>query len=156
MSPFGREPERALSLTIESLELLNTVHFVDDDDAAKPLGTHELKLKVKAVEVKAMGVNFKDAMIALGQLPGKSLGQDCAGIVTQVDDSVDPAQLKPGDRVCCIVNGAFKTYALSQASSTVKIPDEMTFQLQPRSLLYSVLRITPYFTLPVYREENLS
>lgn len=139
LSSFGREPERALSLTIGSLGLLNTLHFVDDDGAAKPLGTNELRVKVKAV-----GVNFKDVMIALGQLPGKSLGQECAGIVTQVGESVDPAQLKPGDRVCCVVNGAFKTYALSQASATFKIPDEMPF---PVAASLPIVFCTSYYAL---------
>ena len=66
-------------------------------------------------------------MVALGQLPDKSLGQECAGTVTRIGQSVDPTKIAVGDRVCCITHGAFKTYARSHMSSVCKIPESMTF-----------------------------
>ena len=121
MRHFGQQPERALNLTISSPGLLDTLHFVDDIVDGS-LGPEEVEVSVRAV-----GVNFKDVMVALGQLPDKSLGQECAGIVTHVGVNVDLSQVTVGDRVCCITHGAFKTYARSHASSVHRIPDSMAF-----------------------------
>ncbi|KAL9600827.1 MAG: hypothetical protein Q9179_003082 [Wetmoreana sp. 5 TL-2023] len=118
---YGGRPGQALALTISSPGLLDTLHFADDS-AEKVLGADEVEIKVKAV-----GVNFKNVMVALGQLPDKSLGQECAGTVTRIGDGVRSAQLGVGDRVCCVTHGAFKTYARSHLSSVHKIPDGMTF-----------------------------
>ncbi|KAL2050091.1 hypothetical protein ABVK25_009594 [Lepraria finkii] len=116
-----QQPERALNLTISSPRLLDTLHFVDDIVDGS-LGPEEVEVSVRAV-----GVNFKDVMVALGQLPDKSLRQEYAGIVTHVSVNVDLSQVTVGDRVCCITHGAFKTYARSHASSVHRIPDSMAF-----------------------------
>lgn len=119
---FGQEPERALSLSIASPGLLDTLHFGDDNNAQRPLEAQEVEVIVASV-----GLNFKDVLIALGQLPGKHLGSECAGTVRRVGERVDSTRLKPGDRVCCITSGTFKTYARSDESSAIKIPDNMPF-----------------------------
>ncbi|CAG8974817.1 hypothetical protein HYALB_00000431 [Hymenoscyphus albidus] len=61
------------------------------------------------IAVKAVGVNFRDILIALGQLPEHTLGSECAGIVTRVGDAVK-GQFKIGDRVVCAMKGAYRTY----------------------------------------------
>lgn len=121
MRGFGQQPERALALTISSPGLLDTLRFVDDT-ADGPLAPEEVEISVRAV-----GVNFKNIMVALGQLPDKSLGQECAGIVTCVGADVDLSQVQVGDRVCCVTHGAFKTYARSHTSSVHRIPQNMAF-----------------------------
>ena len=119
MHGFRSDPSRSLHLTIASPGLLDTFRFEDDNGVHTQLASDEVK-----VEVRATGLNFKDVMIALGQLAGNTLGYEC-GIVTQVGDSVD---LKPGDRVlCCTDSGAFGTYTRTYASSAVKIPAGMPF-----------------------------
>lgn len=121
MRQFGQQPERALTLTMSSPGLLDTLHFIDDtvDGSLRP---EEVEVSVRAV-----GVNFKNVMVALGQLPDKSLGQECAGIVTRVGVDVDLDQVTVGERVCCITHGAFKTYTRSHESAVHRIPDDMTF-----------------------------
>lgn len=121
MRKFGQQPERALALTISSPGLLNTLRFVDDM-VDSPLAPEEIEISVRAV-----GVNFKNVMVALGQLPDKSLGQECAGIVTRVGTNVDLSQAQVGERVCCVTHGAFKTYTRSHATSVHKIPGSMPF-----------------------------
>ena len=121
MRKFGQRPERALALTISSPGLLNTLRFVDDM-VDSPLAPEEIEISVRAV-----GVNFKNVMVALGQLPDKSLGQECAGIVTRVGADVDSSQAQVGERVCCVTHGAFKTYARSHTTSVHKIPGSMPF-----------------------------
>jgi len=76
------DPERALRLTISFPGLLDTLRFVDDT-VEESLGVDEIEVSVRAV-----GVNFKKVMVALGQLPDNSLGQECAGIVTHVGKAV--------------------------------------------------------------------
>ncbi|KAI4218728.1 MAG: hypothetical protein LQ349_008594 [Xanthoria aureola] len=119
---FAAQQGRNLALTISSPGLLDTLRFTDDP-APEYLDIEQVQIRVKAV-----GVNFKNVMVALGQLPDKSLGQECAGFVTQVGAGVNPAKLKVGNRVCCVTHGAFKTYARSHHSSTVRIPDWMTLE----------------------------
>ncbi|ERF74612.1 hypothetical protein EPUS_00742 [Endocarpon pusillum Z07020] len=120
--PFSEDASRPLLLTIGSPGLLDTLCFVDDDGVTEPLGPLDIEVKVEAV-----GVNFRDVMTALGQLPSKDLGLEGAGTVTRVGASVDPAQIKPGDRVCFVSPGAYKTYARCTASTIARIPDDMPF-----------------------------
>ncbi len=107
-----------MCLTIGAPGLLDTLHFVEDDVAAAPLGDDEVEIRTCAV-----GMNFKDCLIALGQVSGKRLGLECAGVVTRVGSSVDGFQ--PGDRA--LVGAAISTAARAKASSALKIPDSMSF-----------------------------
>jgi NADPH:quinone reductase-like Zn-dependent oxidoreductase len=119
-----KTPEVALKLTISSPGLLDTLQFVDDRSVER-----ELLVEQVEIEVKAIGVNFKDIMIAMGQLPANSLGLECSGIITRVGDEVIKSQLKPGDRVCCVAEGAYKTLARTHAAAVSKIPNDMSFSL---------------------------
>lgn len=120
---FGQEPRRALMLTVGSPGMLDTLQFVDDP-CQGPLASSEVEINVHAV-----GVNFKNVMVALGQLPDVSLGQECAGTIKMVGDGVDQTLFKPGDRVCCLANSAFKTYVRSDTRSVCKIPEDMSFSV---------------------------
>ena len=117
---FGSDTTRSLHLTIASPGSLNTFRFEDDVDVPTNLAPDEVEIKVRAT-----GVNFKDVMIALGQLAGNCLGYECAGTVTRIGCSVD---LRPGDRVlCCTNTGGFSTYARAYETSVTKIPAHMSF-----------------------------
>ncbi|KAL9609839.1 MAG: hypothetical protein Q9167_005427 [Letrouitia subvulpina] len=117
---LGQSPHRALSLTIGSPGLLNSLHFQDDPVFDKPLADDEVEIKVRAT-----GMNFKDVVIALGQLAGDALGYECAGIVTRAGRLAD---FQLGDRVCCCTTtGAYKTFARAHATSVAKIPERMTY-----------------------------
>jgi hypothetical protein len=61
--PFGEEPIRPLTLSIETPGLLDPLQFIDDPKYNLPLGEGEVE-----VEVKATGMNFLDVAIALGQV----------------------------------------------------------------------------------------
>lgn len=131
------EAGRPLKLTIASPGLLDTLHFVDDDVYEKPLAADEVE-----IEVKATGLNFKDVMIALGQLPEKTLGLECAGTLSRVGSLIE--HLKPGDRVCGVTGGAFSTYVRYSAESVVKIPDWMDFRI---AATIPVVYCTAYYAL---------
>lgn len=132
------DPERALRLTISFPGLLDTLRFVDDT-VEESLGVDEIEVSVRAV-----GVNFKNVMVALGQLPDNSLGQECAGIVTHVGKAVSSTKIKVGDRVCCVTRDAFKTYARSHVSSVYKMPEGMSF---PTAAALPVAFCTAYYAL---------
>lgn len=116
---FGSDP-RALSLSIASPGLLDTFSFEDDDLHSDPLGPTEIEVKTIAV-----GVNFKDVMIAMGQLAGNKLGFECSGVVTRVGEA---SKFQPGDKVCCCTTtGAYKTFVRSDSSAVIEIPSGLTF-----------------------------
>ncbi|KAL8719989.1 MAG: hypothetical protein Q9225_003081 [Loekoesia sp. 1 TL-2023] len=120
MQNFGEDPQRTLTLTIGTPGLLDTFYFEDDPIFGEPLAVDGVE-----IEVRATGMNFKDVMIALGQLAGNTLGYECAGIVRRSGPS---AKFQRGDRVCCCTTtGAYKTFARAHASSVAKIPDHISF-----------------------------
>ena len=120
MKPFVSKNFRALTLTIASPGLLDTLRFVDDTTFSLPLRPSEV-----LIEVKATGVNFKDIMVAMGQLPEKVLGYECSGIIHSIGSKVQ--DMKVGDRVCCLVGGAYKSYVRCHISAVSKIPANYSF-----------------------------
>ena len=118
---LGRDSKRPLKLSIGSVGLLDTLRFADDPIPTQPLQADEIE-----VEIKAYGLNFRDVIIALGQLPYDAFGNECAGIVRRVGDAAGQS-INVGDRVACGLIGAFNTYARCKVSSARKIPDDMSF-----------------------------
>ncbi|KAL8936336.1 MAG: hypothetical protein Q9216_004984 [Gyalolechia sp. 2 TL-2023] len=117
---LGQSPGRALALTIESPGLLETLHFKDDPAFLKPLADDEVEIKVRAT-----GMNFKDVVIAMGQLAGDTLGYECAGTITRAGRLSD---FQLDDRVCCCTTtGAYKTFARAHATSVAKIPEHVSY-----------------------------
>ena len=137
MKQFVSKIPRALTLTIASPGLLDSLRFVDDKLAPLPLGPSEVLIKTKAA-----GVNFKDIMVAMGQLPERVLGQECAGFVHSVGSEVQ--DMKAGDRVCCLVSGAYKTYVRCHVSGVSKIPNHYTFA---SAAALPVVYCTAYYAL---------
>ena len=117
---FRSDTTRSLRLTMASPGLLDTFRFEDDVGFQTHLAPDEVEIKVQAT-----GLNFKDVMIALGQLAGNQFGYECAGTVTRIGSSVD---LRPGDRVLgCVNTGGFSTYARAHETSVARIPAHMSF-----------------------------
>lgn len=108
-----------LKLTVGSPGILDSLHLTADTDYSRPLVEGEVEIRTEAV-----GVNFKDCLVALGQVSGSSLGLECAGTVTRVGNGTE---LTPGDRVVMAAQGCFKTFARGTTSEICKIPDNMSF-----------------------------
>ncbi|KAL2062583.1 hypothetical protein VTL71DRAFT_5655 [Oculimacula yallundae] len=83
------------------------------------------------VDVRAVGLNFKDILIAMGVVIeklsiGRGLGYEGSGTVTKVGQGVK--KFKKGDRVIMGGSGSFtSTHQLSE-KLCAKIPDGMTFE----------------------------
>ncbi|KAE8858793.1 hypothetical protein PTNB73_08273 [Pyrenophora teres f. teres] len=118
---FGADRTRPFSLSTASPGLLSALQFVDSPFKS------ELEADEIEIAVKAVGINFKDVMIALGQIPDASLGQECSGVVTAVGAAVHDSEFRVGDRICCMTRGAFRNFARAHQSAVSKIPDEMSF-----------------------------
>ncbi|MDX3224888.1 type I polyketide synthase [Streptomyces sp. ME19-01-6] len=89
--------------------------------AAVPLGPCEVR-----VAVRAAGLNFRDVLIALGVVPGRTaLGSEGAGIVLEVGAEV--RDLAPGDRVMGTFPAAFGPVAVAERATLARIPDGWSF-----------------------------
>jgi acyl transferase domain-containing protein/NADPH:quinone reductase-like Zn-dependent oxidoreductase/SAM-dependent methyltransferase len=121
LRPFGSDRRRPMTLSTASPGLLSALQFVDSpfDADLDPDGIE--------VAVKAVGINFKNVMVALGQIPDTSLGQECSGIVTAVGDAIPASEFAVGDRVCCLTRDAFRNFARGHRTAVFKIPQEMSF-----------------------------
>ncbi len=82
------------------------------------------------IEVHALGLNFKDALYALGQLREYSgferasdqpLGLECAGVVVRAGTAVQ--DLEPGDRVAALAAGVFQSHATLHRRLVLRVPD---------------------------------
>lgn len=78
--------------------------------------------------MKAVGVSFKDVMIAMGQLPSDSIGLECSGVVTKVGETA-ASSFQPGDRVCGLAQGAYRTHARIFDSAAAQIPVGVRFEI---------------------------
>lgn len=109
------EPGRAKQLHAATPGRLDTLRFIEDTQHGKPLANGEVE-----VEIKAVGLNFKDVMIAMGQLQEIALGLDCAGTVVRVGSEV--TKFQPGDNIFTWAPGTFANFARSPESMCAKIP----------------------------------
>lgn len=97
--------------------------------AETPLGAEEVEARVMAV-----GLNFRDIMLAMGLLPeeavengfaGPNLGLEFSGIVTKVGKNVQT--FKEGDKVAGFAPACFASHVRMPSLSITHIPAEMDF-----------------------------
>lgn len=114
---FGNHP--ALSLSIGSPGLLDSLEFCEDSTANLDVVSDEIEIRIEA-----SGVNFRDCLIALGRLSGASFGFECAGVVSR--KGCDVKNLEIGDRVCASALGTYQTFTRCPASDVIRVPDSMS------------------------------
>ncbi len=80
-----------------------------------------------AVAVQAIGLNFRDVLIALGAYPGEAaeMGGDAAGVVTALGEGV--SDLSVGDRVFGMMGGGFASRVTTPAATLRAMPDALDF-----------------------------
>ena len=131
MQPMKHESEEqslwqedsCLCLEMGHVGLLDTFQFVHTQALSSDLHDDELE-----IEVKTVGLNFHDLMVATGQLPDPNgYGVECAGIVTRLGKQTD--QLKIGDRVCAIAPSSFASRVIATQSLVSIMPETMTFEV---------------------------
>lgn len=111
-------------LHIESQGLLNTLTFVEDHSRAAELPSEYID-----INPKAFGLNFRDIMVAMGQIGINNLhASECSGIITRLGSDAANQGFKVGDRVCALLLDHWTTRPRAHWSSVAKIPDDMTFE----------------------------
>ncbi|CAG7997677.1 unnamed protein product [Penicillium salamii] len=128
-------------LFVETPGLLDTLHFAPDDRTNPSLQPGEIEL-----DVKAAGINFKDVMMAMGQIPVEDLGCESSGVISAIGEDVknDPHGLRPGDRVMCLSTGSFCTKLRLDARLAERIPDSMPFDT---AAAIPITHVTAYHSL---------
>ncbi|KAJ5101357.1 hypothetical protein NUU61_003579 [Penicillium alfredii] len=80
------------------------------------------------IEVKAVGVNFKDVATTMGIVPENeyTIGCECAGVIKRISPGLDRFSI--GDRVACIQSGTYANRVQCHPDRVYVIPDNMSFE----------------------------
>ncbi|WYZ36704.1 hypothetical protein EsH8_II_000210 [Colletotrichum jinshuiense] len=128
---------RPLKLTIKTPGLLDTFRWEEDETYYQPMPEDWIE-----VEVKAVGLNFKDVLVALGNLAENKLGVDASGVVTRVGSAV--SEFKPGDRVMTASCDTFATFVRFPAKGAIAVPEKMSFE---EAASMPLIFLTAYYSL---------
>lgn len=115
------QDQRPLRLEAGVPGLLDTLVFADDDeDISGAEDTVE-------IEPRAYGLNFRDVMVAMGQLRERVMGLECAGIITHVGSEAAAQGFAVGDRVMALLLGPFASRARVSWHGVAHMPEGMSF-----------------------------
>ncbi|KAH0433744.1 hypothetical protein CcaCcLH18_05731 [Colletotrichum camelliae] len=121
VQPF-EQPGRTLEWEPAPSRLLSDLKFTDRTGSdSLPSGTIE-------IAPEAFGLNFRDVMVALGQLDDTLVGHDTAGVITRLGPGTEASGLAVGDKVCGLANGRFSSSDRAYAHAVAKIPDNMAWE----------------------------
>ncbi|KAI0110924.1 hypothetical protein GGR51DRAFT_569554 [Nemania sp. FL0031] len=127
-----------LKLVLGTPGIVDTLHFIHDNSLAETL--HSNQVEIKTTE---WGLNFKDIFVALGRLEDDQLGCECAGVITRVGESCE-SDWHPGDRVCFLSSGCFRTYFQTSCAALTKLPETVSCETAVSALCPGV---TAYHSL---------
>ncbi|EGX61522.1 Pks12 [Streptomyces zinciresistens K42] len=118
---------------------LDNLALLPDPAAQEPLAPGYVRIAVRAA-----GLNFRDALIALGMYPDDhaTMGGEGAGVVLEVGPGV--TDLAPGDRVMGMTNASFGPVAIADRRQIVRMPRGWTFA---QGASVPVVFLTAYFGL---------
>ncbi|KAI1806276.1 hypothetical protein F4811DRAFT_550999 [Daldinia bambusicola] len=113
------------AVAIGKIGSMETLHWIDE-----PLPA-ELPDDYVEIETRAVGLNFRDVVLARGIIdsstPGRlPLGYELSGVISKVGSAVK--DLSPGDRVMALCNGCLGTRNVAPADIVIKIPDDLAFE----------------------------
>lgn len=135
--PF-HSPGREVQLEVKTPGFLDSLFFRE----ILPT-TEALRKDFVEIETKAFGLNFRDIMVAMGQLDSSTMGFECSGIVTRVGPTASH-DLKIGDRVCALMRGNWASFNRVHWTSVSRLPNEMTFET---AASIPVIYVTAYYSL---------
>ncbi|MFH8371893.1 polyketide synthase dehydratase domain-containing protein, partial [Streptomyces sp. NPDC018031] len=121
LTPPGEGPWH---LDFTAAGTLENLALVPRPEVAEPLAPGQVRIAVRAA-----GMNFRDALIALGMYPGEAtpfLGDEAAGVVLAVGEGV--TGLAPGDRVLGLVPRAFGPQAVTDQRLLARVPEGWSFE----------------------------
>ncbi|MFG2533568.1 SDR family NAD(P)-dependent oxidoreductase [Streptomyces sp. NPDC048516] len=114
-------PARGQRLDVAEPGTLESMSLVSADDPDRELAAGEVRVAMRAV-----GLNFRDALIALDMYPGRPpLGSEGAGVVTAV--GADVTAVAPGDRVMGLFSGCMGPSAVTDRHLVARIPEGWSY-----------------------------
>ncbi|RJE27111.1 polyketide synthase [Aspergillus sclerotialis] len=138
MEPFF-EIEHPIRLGVTTPGLLNSLSFSHDPSVDGPLPENYVE-----IEPRAFGLNFRDIMVALGELDETRMGFECSGVISHVSPQARAAGFNPGDRVYAFIIGYFANRVRIPYTSVAPIPAGMDF---PTAASIPLIFITAYHAL---------
>ena len=116
--PMGGLMGRAVELQVGQTGKLDSLAW--RPQSVQPPGPGEIQIQVRAV-----GMNFRDILTALGQVSGK-MGFEASGIVTALGEGV--TAFKPGEAVMAITQNAYASFANIPAQQAALKPGWLSFE----------------------------
>ncbi|KAI0176547.1 hypothetical protein GGR52DRAFT_571510 [Hypoxylon sp. FL1284] len=140
-SPAG---DMRKALSVGKTGSMETLHWIDESLSL------ELPEDHIEIETRAVGLNFRDIVLARGiiqsSVPGRiPLGYELSGVIRKVGSAV--RDLVPGDRVMAMCNGCLASKNVAPAEVAMKIPDSLSFEAAATipicfsTVLYSLIDI---------------
>lgn len=114
---------RELRMDFKTPGMIDSLCWQDNPDADLPLPDGWVE-----IERRAFGLNFRDVMVAMGQLDTFGKSFECSGIITRSSIGV-PESLNVGARVCGFGSEHWATHVRLPCTSVCRIPDNMTFEI---------------------------
>ncbi|RSL50081.1 hypothetical protein CEP54_012120 [Fusarium duplospermum] len=118
--PFQAQGQADVRLRIRHPGALDSLDFVETAPQEEPLKDYEIEM-----EIKTVGLNFRDVMVAMGQLQDDVLGIECSGRVVRLGPQVK--DFAPGDRVFGMHPGCFKSSIRVDSRTFEKIPSQTSY-----------------------------
>ncbi|KAL9122567.1 MAG: hypothetical protein Q9187_000881 [Circinaria calcarea] len=124
MKPL-KDAGRPVKLATAAPGLLDKLEWVTDEIYEQPLKETEVEVNIKAV-----GLNFRDLMIAMGEHMAYSIGCEASGVVTRIGSAVKDRKI--GDRVVYLTGhesiGTFQTFGRVDQNVVVPIPNSLDYE----------------------------
>jgi len=117
------QEDRPLKMTIGTPGAFESLYFVDDEEIETPLPEDEIE-----IEVKAIGMNTRDILVATDQISANGFGVECSGVVTKIGGSTTGFAI--GDRVAGITvsHGVYSNYTRLKSAFAFKVGSETSFE----------------------------
>nr|ALQ32938.1 putative polyketide synthase [Fusarium sacchari] len=123
--PFHQE--HPVRLHVGTRGLLDTLTFVHDEVVTTP-DQNQMSDSFVEIEVRAYGLNFRDVMVAMGQLEDKIMGIECAGVITKVGAVAALHGHFVGENVFALLRGPFASRVRTEHWNAVSMPEGTTFE----------------------------
>ncbi|TVY93276.1 Highly reducing polyketide synthase [Lachnellula willkommii] len=118
------QPNRPLKLHVQKPGFLDSLSFIEDNLFEEPLPASHIE-----VQVETCGLNFKDVLIALGQINKQiPMAAEFAGVITKVG-SQHQKSFRIGDRVCGIGGSPYASTIRLHGHRASHIPPSMSFEV---------------------------
>ncbi|KAL3471493.1 hypothetical protein BJX99DRAFT_250425 [Aspergillus californicus] len=115
------QANRPQKLVIQNPGLLDSMCFELDETLECDIGNDEVE-----IDVRASGINFRDVMTAMGQMPDETVGLEASGVVRALGKNV--TRFNIGDRVCCLAHAAHKPLIRVPVVQCQLIPEHLSFE----------------------------